>query len=890
MKKNQYFIHEGEPTGFFAGVIKGKVSVRKTHIFDRKTNQIVIKPLYKIILMKKPSFGRGSQKIPENSYNFNKPQDNNENSPKENNNTKDDNKSKENQELPKNNSNSKKGLHRMKSTQFNLKNNEEKTNKGFKIIKEIFDPEKYIVSEEELFRQGEGYCFGEWALIYREPRAASIYTLEDCTFFTLNEVHFRNSFLKSLNNSEYNKKKFALQNFLPFNMMDERQLSIYKNIIPITCKRNQIIFNEGDISDSIYLIYLGSFTLEKKYGIKKYRVLDLERGSIVGLESIFEGENSKYKCTLKLSPGLDVGLIFKLKINRLRPYIVNQMKISFKTNYNVFIKSWNYLFFNNVFVHQKISNEKNLEEQKKEFGKFFEENKELMELNSNLVNRKWNSVLNIASEDKFEVLFKTCLQKKTYNNYKKDGSLRIFSSKQRNKIKTNDDKKSSNSKYINLIKYFQNIKSDINENNSKISNSFLNNNNLNLNINNISENNRSLNTLRSLKNKINLTEIRTNVILTEDEEDSATKIFFNEQKLQSTDKKTIKRKNKNNIIKSNLKLNKNLLYETNLLKENNNNESKDSDENKYKTIHFKNNSVINENNNFKKRDMGLLKKISQNNRGIDNIRYNLNNKMKNQNKLNINANKNVNYNKGKIFSENMNFSNDKKINSRNKSLFITKNSSFEKFNMSNNSKINSPISIHNNKKNSTIFQKFNSLNSTKNKTNNLFNEQCFSERQSKIKDFENTKINSLSNRNYSTKEKRDLSPMNIRTNISFKIFNQSNIKSPKIKIKNELNNNNLFELLKNKNIIHRNKKIKKFFDVENDKNIYHELILSTGFPVTYFKKINPIDNINFAPLNTKNKPFPSPTNYFKVSFHSGIFEIPLISDSLKSNKNIGNQL
>ena len=108
--------------------------------------------------------------------------------------------------------------------------------------------------------------------------------------------------------------------------MDERQLSIYKNIIPITCKRNQIIFNEGDISDSIYLIYLGRFTLEKKFGIKKYRVLDLERGSIVGLESIFEGENSKYKCTLKLSPGLDVGLIFKLKINKLRPYIVNQMK------------------------------------------------------------------------------------------------------------------------------------------------------------------------------------------------------------------------------------------------------------------------------------------------------------------------------------------------------------------------------------------------------------------------------------------------------------------------------------------------------------------------------------------------------------------------------------
>ena len=54
VKKNNYFIHEGEPTGFFAGIIKGKVSVRKTHIYNKMTKEIEIKPVYKIIL-KKPS-------------------------------------------------------------------------------------------------------------------------------------------------------------------------------------------------------------------------------------------------------------------------------------------------------------------------------------------------------------------------------------------------------------------------------------------------------------------------------------------------------------------------------------------------------------------------------------------------------------------------------------------------------------------------------------------------------------------------------------------------------------------------------------------------------------------------------------------------------------------
>ena len=416
VKKNQYFIHEGEPTGFFAGVIKGKVSIRKTHIFDRKTNQIVIKPLYKVIMMKKPSIGRNSQKLSTDSFfskniNFSKLYNSNKND--NNNNSNVNNSNKNIAKLFKKESNNnfkpsmKKAFNRLKTTKFTFKNSEDKSNQDFRIIKEVFDPEKYFVSEEELFRRGEGYCFGEWALIYREPRSASIYTLEDCIFFTLDEIHFRNSFLKSLNNSEYSKKKFALQNFLPFDMMDERQLSIYKNIVPITCSRNQVIFKEGENSDSIYLIYCGSFTLEKKYGCKRFRVLNLEKGSIVGLESIFEGENSKYKCSLILSNGLDVGLIFQLKINKLRPYIINKMKISFKTNYNVFLKFLNELFNKNIFIQQKIYKENKGdifgEQNKNENLNIIKDNNEL---SYELFNKNLYNVLDIQHEYKYQELFK----------------------------------------------------------------------------------------------------------------------------------------------------------------------------------------------------------------------------------------------------------------------------------------------------------------------------------------------------------------------------------------------------------------------------------------------------------------------------------------------------
>ena len=71
------------------------------------------------------------------------------------------------------------------------------------------------------------------------------------------------------------------------------------------------------------------------YGYKKFSVLNLEKGSIVWLESIFESVKSKYKCSLRLSNGLDYGIIFQLKVNKLRPYIINKMKICFSTNYNM---------------------------------------------------------------------------------------------------------------------------------------------------------------------------------------------------------------------------------------------------------------------------------------------------------------------------------------------------------------------------------------------------------------------------------------------------------------------------------------------------------------------------------------------------------------------------
>ena len=364
VNKGEYFFHEGEPSKFFAGLIKGKISFRKSKIINRETNEIVLKHLYKVSLFKKPTIRK--QIIKSLTTNNEKNQNNKNNEE----NIEEKRKAKQLKKILNtlNGKNSEININRQNAhrltmmvnysalkSHISLIKNKYSSQQEYRVIKEHFDPKKYIVKEEELFQAGAGYCFGEWALIYNQPRSASVVTLEDSIFFTLDEKLFSKTFLKCLNNSEHKKKKFAMENLFPFDLYKERQSSIYKNIIPINCERNQIVFNEGDKADTLYLIYLGTFILERKYKHKNFKVLSLEKGSIVGFESIFEEEeNKKYKCTLKLTSYDELGLIFSCNVNKLLPYIINKMKEAFNNNYSLYIKTTEEFYLNNINIQKKM--------------------------------------------------------------------------------------------------------------------------------------------------------------------------------------------------------------------------------------------------------------------------------------------------------------------------------------------------------------------------------------------------------------------------------------------------------------------------------------------------------------------------------------------------------
>ena len=409
VNKGEYFLHEGEPSKFFAGLIKGKISFRKSKIINRETNEIVLKHLFKVSLLRKPTIGRQIMKsLTSVKSNDEENKENNKNLKKiiNNVNTSKSGSIKIQQRL------SIMPTYKALKSHFSLIKNNYSSKEEYRVIKENFDPKKYIVLEEELFQAGGGYCFGEWALIYNQPRSASVFTLEDCIFFTLDEKYFSKTFLKCLNNSEYKKKKFVMENLFPFDIFNDRKSSIYKNIIPINCERNQIIFNEGDIADTIYIIYLGTFILEKKYKHKTFNVLSLEKGSIVGLESIFE-EDRKYKCTLKLTSYDELGIIFSCNIHKLVPYLINKMKEAFKNNYLLYLKTSEEFYLKNINIQQKIFFKKRNENN--------EEKKDI--INLNIINSKRNiSLKNLNKDNKKSFLLN---KNKTINTIKFRNSKQI---------------------------------------------------------------------------------------------------------------------------------------------------------------------------------------------------------------------------------------------------------------------------------------------------------------------------------------------------------------------------------------------------------------------------------------------------------------------------------
>lgn len=180
---------------------------------------------------------------------------------------------------------------------------------------------------EEVVKLQSGDYFGDWGLLDKKKRTASVYALEDLVMFALSPKSFQNTIYRCIKIAELERRDFIEKSFPPlFTIYNFTE--IYKGIIKIMLPKNSVLYNEGDIADNIYLVYEGGLKIRKKTS-RPRTIIKIYRGDFAGLETVynFGSKNSepvKYQDTLITIE--DFNVIFKFNSQLIEKEFKGEIK------------------------------------------------------------------------------------------------------------------------------------------------------------------------------------------------------------------------------------------------------------------------------------------------------------------------------------------------------------------------------------------------------------------------------------------------------------------------------------------------------------------------------------------------------------------------------------
>ncbi|KAL7313858.1 hypothetical protein PS15m_007545 [Mucor circinelloides] len=121
-----------------------------------------------------------------------------------------------------------------------------------------------FINGKKVTSYGPGGSFGELALMYNAPRAASIIAVTDCVLYALDRVTFRSILMENTA-----RKRRMYERFLE-EVPIFKSLEIYERhkiadaLESVSFNDKEIVINEGDSGDNFYLIESGEATFYKK--------------------------------------------------------------------------------------------------------------------------------------------------------------------------------------------------------------------------------------------------------------------------------------------------------------------------------------------------------------------------------------------------------------------------------------------------------------------------------------------------------------------------------------------------------------------------------------------------------------------------------------------------
>lgn len=108
-----------------------------------------------------------------------------------------------------------------------------------------------------------GATFGELALLYNSPRAASVFTQSPSKLFTLDRVTFKRIMVAKLSEKRRHSQEVLASIDVFSHIPDSLRLRISDALHPVSFKKGDVVLREGDIGRDFYLIDEGTVNVTK---------------------------------------------------------------------------------------------------------------------------------------------------------------------------------------------------------------------------------------------------------------------------------------------------------------------------------------------------------------------------------------------------------------------------------------------------------------------------------------------------------------------------------------------------------------------------------------------------------------------------------------------------
>jgi CRP-like cAMP-binding protein len=154
-----------------------------------------------------------------------------------------------------------------------------------------------MVDGAVVFSYASGGCFGELALIYNAPRAASVIATLACSFWALDLGTFR-QILASTSSSKLVKRCEFLKKCVFLDPLSPEQIAKLAGALDVvTYADGQYIIKQGDVGDSFYIIESGSVKCTQiKSNGREVELINLHAGDYFGEMALMLNETRHANC------------------------------------------------------------------------------------------------------------------------------------------------------------------------------------------------------------------------------------------------------------------------------------------------------------------------------------------------------------------------------------------------------------------------------------------------------------------------------------------------------------------------------------------------------------------------------------------------------------------